>query len=184
MAFGCSCLLICCHLDMADQPKYKPFGATTFFPDGASARPLVDGTIARGHLITDSLFATGKTGGKFTPLFPFPVTASVVKRGQDRFDTFCSPCHGRLATGNGMVVQRGFPAPPSLLTDSVQAQPAGFFFDVITNGFGKMYSYAASIAPHDRWAIVAYVRALQLSQKVRLSDLPGSDRTHFKDRMP
>ena len=181
---GMAFLSFCCHLDMSDQPKYKPYGASSFFADGTSARPLVEGTIARGHMITDSLLATGKSGGKFADLFPFPVTSAVVQRGQDRFDTFCSPCHGRIADGNGMIVQRGFPAPPSLLTDSLRAEPAGFFYDVMTNGFGKMYSYAPSIGERDRWAIVAYIRALQLSRKIPLTDLPETDRRHFRDIVP
>lgn len=173
------CLLFGCHLDMYDQPKEKPLAAEPFFSDGASARPLVEGTVARGHLITDELLATGKIGGKLADAFPYPVTATVITRGQDRFNTFCSPCHGRLADGNGMVVQRGFPRPPSLLSDSVRVQPAGFFFDVITNGFGRMYSYAPSVPVDDRWAIVSYIRALQLSRSLRVTELPDADRSRL-----
>ncbi len=173
-----------CHLDMSDQPKYKPLAADPYFADGASERMPVEGTLARGHLVTDSLLATGKKGGDFVDLFPFAITDSVVRRGQNRFDTFCSPCHGRRGDGNGMIVQRGFPRPPSLLSDSMRAQPAGFYFDVITNGFGRMYSYAPSVPVPDRWAIVAYLRALQLSSGVRLSDLPEQDRKRMSGATP
>ncbi len=174
---GVMLLLQCgCHLDMYDQPKYKPLSADPFFADSASERMPVEGTLARGHMVTDSLLATGKVRGVLVDSFPFPVTFDVLKRGQNRFDTFCSPCHGRPGDGGGMVVLRGFPRPPSLLSDSMRAQPAGFFFDVITNGFGRMYSYAPSIPVRDRWAIVGYVRALQYSRDARLMDLPEQDR--------
>ncbi len=165
-----------CHLDMDDQPKYKPLAASDFYPDGSSARMPVDSTIAHGHLRTDELLYTGKINGKLADLFPYPVTREVIDRGHDRFDTFCSPCHGRLANGQGMIVKRGFPAPPSLLADSIKGNPAGFFFDVMTAGFGRMYSYAPSVPVKDRWAIVAYLRALQLSQKVPVTALSDSDR--------
>ena len=171
-----------CHLDMYDQPKFKPLAADPFFPDGASARPIVGGTVARGHLDTNEYMATGKVNGKIAGGLPFPATMDVMLRGRDRFDTFCSPCHGRLADGNGMVVHRGFPRPPSLLADSIRAEPEGFFFDVITTGFGRMYSYAPSIPVRDRWDIVAYLRSLQLSQKIPLADLPETDREHFPGR--
>ncbi len=174
-------MLLGCHLDMYDQPRYKPLAASTFFGDSASSRLPVEGTVARGQFITDSLLATGKVSGRPATLFPFPITDSVVERGQDRFNTFCSPCHGRLADGRGMIVQRGFPAPPSFHTDSMMVQPPGFFFDVITNGFGRMYSYAPSIPINDRWAIVAYIRALQLSQKAQIAGLPADDRKHVQE---
>lgn len=170
-----------CHLDMYDQPKYKPLAADPYFADGASERMPVEGTLARGHMVTDSLLATGKVRGKPVDIFPFPVTMEVVQRGQDRFDTFCSPCHGRRGDGNGMIVLRGFPRPPSLLSDSMRVQPAGFYFDVITNGFGRMYSYAPSVPVRDRWAIVAYLRALQLGASIRLSDLPEQDRIRLSE---
>jgi mono/diheme cytochrome c family protein len=173
-------LTVGCHLDMYDQPKFKPFAANTFYPDKASSRPLVEGTVPRGSLIDDELLASGKINGKLADLFPFPVTRATVMRGQDRFNTFCSPCHGRLADGGGMIVARGFPRPPSLLSDSLRVEPAGFFFDVMTNGFGRMYSYARSVPVGDRWAIVAYLRSLQLSQRVSLAELPEIDRQHFQ----
>jgi hypothetical protein len=165
-----------CHQDMYNQPKYKPLAPSTFFANGESARPLPEGTIARGHMIDDSLLYTGKMHWQPVDLFPFPVTEAVVKRGQERFNIFCSPCHGRLANGEGMIVKRGFPHPPSFLTDSMRATPAGFYFDVITNGFGRMYSYAPSVPVKDRWAIIAYIRALQLSQRVKVAELTESER--------
>ncbi len=165
----------CGGINLDNQPKYKPLAASRFFANGQSSRPLVEGTVPRGSFTTDSLLISGKVNGKFADLFPFPVTEQVLERGQDRFNTFCSPCHGRLANGEGMVVQRGFPKPPSFQTDSLRATPAGFFFDVITNGFGRMYGYAPSVPVHDRWTIVAYIRALQLSENVAVKDLPEAE---------
>jgi len=170
-----------CHLDMYDQPKFKPLAADPFFADGASARPLVEGTVARGHADTNEYRLTGKSGGAPGNGFPFPVTIAVLNRGRDRFETFCSPCHGRLADGNGMVVRRGFPRPPSLLADSIRTEPEGFFFDVITEGFGRMYSYAPSIPVDDRWTIVAYLRALQFRAHVPVQELPPADRSRLAD---
>jgi len=170
-----------CHLDMYDQPKFKPLAADPFFPDGASARPLVEGTVARGEDTAGAYETTGKIDGKIGGGFPFPVTRGVLDRGRNRFDTFCSPCHGRLGDGGGMVVLRGFPRPPSLLADSIRSEPEGFYFDVITTGFGRMYSYAPSVPVMDRWDIVAYIRALQMSQKTPLAGLPGIDRAQFGD---
>ncbi len=170
-----------CHLDMYDQPKYKPLAESDFFPDHASSRVPVAGTVARGTLRTDSLLYTGKIHGNFANVFPVPVTQEVLERGQDRFNIFCSPCHGRLADGEGMIVKRGFPHPPSLLADSVRANPPGFFFDVITTGFGRMYSYAPSVPVKDRWAIVAYLRALQLSQHVPVSMLTAKERAQLQE---
>jgi len=170
-----------CHLDMYDQPKFKPLAPDPFFADGASARPLVEGTVARGHADTNEYRLTGKSGSEPGSGFPFPVTMAVLNRGRDRFETFCSPCHGRLADGNGMVVRRGFPRPPSLLADSIRTEPEGFFFDVITEGFGRMYSYAPSIPVDDRWNVVAYVRALQFRSNVPVQDLPPSDRARLAE---
>jgi Cytochrome C oxidase, cbb3-type, subunit III len=170
-----------CHLDMYDQPKYKPLSSSSFYSNGQSSRPLIEGTVPRGQVHTDELLYTGKINGNFADVFPFPITREVVERGQDRFNTFCTPCHGRLADGDGMVVQRGFPKPPSFHADSVRTEPAGFYFDVISNGFGRMYSYAPSVPVHDRWAIVAYIRALQLSWMVPISEVPDSVRTKLEE---
>lgn len=164
-----------CRLDMHLQPKYKPDEPSSFFEDGRADRPEVAGTVARGHLQADQLLYTGRVDGKLVDQFPFPVTAKVLERGQQRFNIYCSPCHDYTGSGNGMIVQRGFPAPPTYHSDRLRQAPAGHFFEVITNGYGAMYSYAARIAPRDRWAIVAYIRALQLSQHATLADVPSEE---------
>ena len=161
---------------MHNQPKFVPLRASEFFGDARSARPLVEGTVARGHLGDDVLLNTGKIDGKPVDQFPFPVTAETMARGRERFDVFCSPCHGRTGLGDGMVVRRGYRKPPSYAIDRLLAAPAGYFFDVITNGFGAMPDYRAQIPVPDRWAIVAYVRALQLSAHATLADVPPADR--------
>jgi mono/diheme cytochrome c family protein len=168
-----------CHLDMDDQPKYKPLSSSSFFSNGQSSRPLVQGTVARGEFHTDEFLYTGKINGAFADAFPYAVTDSILTRGHDRFTTFCAPCHGQLGDGLGMVVQRGFPQPPSFHADSVRSQPAGFYFDVISRGFGRMYSYASSIPAADRWTIVAYIRALQFSRRVPVAEVPDSVRARL-----
>jgi mono/diheme cytochrome c family protein len=165
-----------CRQDMHDQPKYKPFAASPFFADGRASRPLIDGTVARGHLDEDALFYTGKVGNEFAAEFPFAVTADVVQHGQQRFNVFCSPCHDRTGGGGGMIVQRGYRHPPSFHIDRLRQQRVGYFFDVMTKGFGTMPNYAQQVPPADRWAIVAYIRALQLSQHASLADVPEADR--------
>ena len=165
-----------CRQDMHDQPKYIPLRGSTFFTDARSARPLVDGTVARGHLRDDELLYTGKIGGKDATVFPFPVDEKVMRRGQERFDVFCAPCHGRTGEGDGMVVLRGYRRPPSIHLDRLRDAPVGHFFDVATNGFGAMPDYAAQVNTDDRWAFVAYIRALQLSGHATLSDVPPSER--------
>ena len=165
-----------CRQDMHNQPKYRPLRAAEFFGDARSARPLVDGTVARGHLDDDELLNTGKIDGKAADLFPFAVTAGVMARGRERYDVFCSPCHGRTGLGDGMVVRRGYRKPPSHVIDRLRQAPAGYFFDVITNGFGAMPDYRSEIPVGDRWAIVAYMRALQLSSHATLDDVPVADR--------
>jgi len=159
-----------CNQMMNDEPRYKPLAASDFFADGQSARPKVEGTIARGHLRLGQAFYTGKSGGVLVSSFPVPVTHDLLVRGRERFDIFCSPCHGRLGNGDGVVVERGFRSPPSYHIDRLRDAPVGHFFDVMTNGFGAMASYASRVPPADRWAIAAYVRALQLSQHATLSD--------------
>jgi mono/diheme cytochrome c family protein len=165
-----------CRQDMHDQPKYVPLRGTAFFNDARSARPLVEGTVARGHLRDDELLYTGKTNGNPATVFPFAVDEKVMARGQQRFEVFCAPCHGRTGQGDGMIVLRGYRRPPSLHQDRLRAEPVGHFFDVITNGFGAMPDYAAQVKPEDRWAIIAYIRALQLSGHATLADVPPSDR--------
>jgi hypothetical protein len=169
-----------CRQDMHDQPKYIPLRPSNFFADGRSARPRPEGTVARGHLDEDTVFYTGKgPDGKPVNEFPFPVTKEVIERGHQRFNVYCTPCHSRLGDGNGMVVQRGYRHPPSYHTDRLRQMPNGYFFDVITNGFGAMPDYAAQVPPADRWAIVSYIRALQLSQQASINDVPAADRSQL-----
>jgi mono/diheme cytochrome c family protein len=169
-------LLFACRQDMASQPRYNPLAESDFFGDDRSARPLSDDTVARGHLRDESLLFTGKIGGAFADAFPFPVDEASLRRGRERFEIYCAPCHGRAGRGDGMVVQRGYRQPPSFHTDRLRQQPAGYFFDVIVNGFGAMPDYAAQIDVKDRWRIVAYVRALQLSEHAGLEDVPEERR--------
>jgi len=161
-----------CRQDMHDQPRFKPLAKSDFYGDLRSARPPVEGTIARGQLHEDSYFYTGKFGNNPGDYMPFPVTDDVLARGRERFNIYCAPCHSRLGDGNGMIVQRGFRAPPSYHTERLRKAPLGYFFDVMTNGFGAMPEYASQIPPRDRWTIVAYIRALQLSQGAAMSDVP------------
>lgn len=168
-------LMAGCRLDMHIQPKYKGLEPSSFFNDGRSARPVVPGTVARGELRTDELFYTGKINGKIADVFPFKITKNDLERGQQRFDIYCSPCHDYAGTGDGMIVQRGFPPPPSYHIARLMKAPVGHFFDVMTNGYGTMYSYAARVSPRDRWCIAAYIRALQLSQDAPESDVPPEE---------
>jgi hypothetical protein len=179
-ALSASLLLPACRRDMADQPHHEPLEATRFFRDGAASRRPPAHTVARGDARLDEFFYTGKTGGKLVNEFPMPVTRAVLERGQERFDIYCSVCHGRLGDGHGMIVQRGFPTPPSFHEERLRAVPLGHFYEVITNGFGLMYSYAARVAPADRWAIAAYIRALQLSQHAALTDAAAPDRAKLE----
>ena len=162
---------------MHNQPKYLPLRATTFFDNGASARPLVEGTVARGTLNEDEAFFTGKIGTTPVTQLPFAVDERVLDRGEERYNIYCTPCHDRTGSGNGMVVQRGYRPPPSFHNDRLRAAPVGHFFDVMTNGFGAMPDYRTQISPRDRWAIVAYIRVLQLSQHAAPSDIPAGDLT-------
>lgn len=165
-----------CRQDMHDQPRYEPLEKNTFFEDGRASRPFVEGTVARGQLRLDDHFYTGKVNGQFVTTLPFAATKEVLARGQERYNIFCSPCHDRVGNGAGMIVQRGFRQPPSFHIDRLRQAQAGYFFDVMTNGFGTMYGYADRIQPKDRWAIVAYIRALQLSQNAALDDVPAEER--------
>jgi mono/diheme cytochrome c family protein len=165
-----------CRQDMHDQPKFIPLKASDFFADHRSGRPLVEGTVARGKLGEDELLNTGKVNGQPADTFPFPVSTGVLARGRERFDIYCSPCHDRTGGGEGMIVRRGYKRPPSLHIDRLRDMPAGYFFDVIANGFGAMPDYRAQIPVRDRWAIVAYVRALQLSEHATIDDVPPSER--------
>jgi len=160
-----------CRQDMHDQPKYTAYKPSDFFADGRSARPLIEGTIAQGHLNEDELLHTGRSGTQPAAMFPFAVDDALMRRGRERYDIFCSPCHGLTGDGDGMVVQRGYRRPPSFHVDRLREAPAGHLFDVITNGFGAMPDYAAQIPVRDRWAIAAYMRALQLSQNAAVAQL-------------
>ncbi len=190
-----------CQQEMAEQPSYRPLKPSEFFPDGLSARPLVEGTVARGDARLDRQFYTGLRApepgeasveagaGISLPLartalaekpyvaaFPFPVTRAVLDRGRERFTIYCAVCHGPLGHGDGIVVQRGFTEPPTYHSDRLRSAPVGYFFDVITHGYGSMPDYAPQVPPRDRWAIVSYLRALQLSQHAPLAELPESAR--------
>jgi mono/diheme cytochrome c family protein len=171
-----SLFLSACRQDMHDQPKFTPLRESTFFGDARSARPLVAGTVAQGQLHEDSLLETGKTGNADSSVFPFPVDANVMARGRERFDIFCAPCHGRTGTGDGMVVRRGYRRPPSYHDDRLRTAPVGHFIDVMTNGFGAMPEYADQVNARDRWAIAAYIRALQLSEHATVADVPARER--------
>jgi mono/diheme cytochrome c family protein len=170
-------LVTACRQDMHDQPKYRGLRASKFFADGSSARPLVEGTVARGTLQEDEAFFTGKNEKVTVKDLPFAADEALLNRGQERFNIYCSPCHDKIGGGNGMVVQRGYRRPPTFHSDRLRQADAGYFFDVITNGFGVMPDYRAQVAPRDRWAIVAYIRALQLSQHAAATDVPGGDPT-------
>jgi cytochrome c553 len=169
-----------CRQDMHDQPKMKPLRGSAFFADKRSARPLVPGTVARGALHEDAAYDTGKSGKDFLVRIPTRVDAALLARGREEFEVFCSPCHGRTGRGDGMVVQRGFKKPPSYHIDRLRQAPVGYFFDVMTSGFGAMSDYAAQIPAQDRWAIAAYVRALQLSQYAPVSDVPPQKRAELE----
>lgn len=165
-----------CQQKMADQPRYEPLQKSELFDDQRASRPLVEGTVPRGQLKADEEFYTGKANNEPAKVFPFPVDRELLLRGQERFTIFCSPCHSRLGDGQGMIVRRGFRPPPSFHIDRLREAPPGHFFDVISHGFGAMPDYAEQIAPRDRWAIVGYIRALQLSQNAALADVPESER--------
>ena len=169
-----------CRQDMHDQPRYTALKPSTFFADGSSARPPVAGTVARGDLRDDELLYTGKQGEEPATVFPFPIDDAVMERGRERFDIYCSPCHGRTGTGDGVVVQRGFSKPPSLVTGRLLEAPPGHFFEIISNGFGAMPDHAAQIRVRDRWTIIAYIRALQLAANAKIDDVPPAERARLQ----
>jgi mono/diheme cytochrome c family protein len=172
--------MVGCRQDMHDQPKYIPLRESTFFTDARSARPVVAGTVARGQLREDTLLYTGKVNGADATTFPFAVDEKVMRRGRERYDIYCAPCHGRTGAGDGMIVRRGFRVPPTFHQDRLRESPVGHFFDVITNGFGAMPDYATQIKAEDRWAIIAYVRALQLSEHATVADVPAGERDKLR----
>jgi len=176
--------LTACRQDMQDEPRYKPLAASEFFADHRSARPQVEGTVARGHLRIDEARYTGKLDGEDIDQFPIPIARADIERGRDRFNIYCTPCHGRLGDGNGMVVLRGFRQPTSYYSDKLMKAPVGHFFDVMTNGFGAMPSYASRVEPDDRWRIVAYIRALQFSESAKISDVPPAQQQNLPVEAP
>lgn len=166
-----------CRQDMHDQPKAKPQSKSAFFVDGRTGRLPVDGTVARGELREDDHLYRGKVDGVFVTTFPFKIDAAVMERGRERYNIYCTPCHGATGLGNGMVIQRGFKVPAaSHHIERLRNAPVGYWFDVITNGFGVMFGYAAQIPVNDRWAIIAYIRALQLSRNATDDDVPAAER--------
>jgi mono/diheme cytochrome c family protein len=170
-------LLSGCRIDMHVQPRQNPLSRSDFFADQRSARPPVEGTVARGQLRADAYFYTGKIGDSPGDYLPFPATRQVLDRGRERYNIYCAPCHSRLGDGNGFIPSRGFSRrPPSFHIPRLQKAPLGYFYDVMANGFGIMSDYASQISPQDRWNITAYIRALQLSQNATITDVPAGQK--------
>jgi hypothetical protein len=161
-----------CRQDMHDQPRFEPLEKNDFYTDGRASRPVIAGTVARGQLNVDDHFYTGKINGELATTFPFAITKEILSRGRERYNIFCTPCHGALGYGDGMIVQRGFRPPPSFHIQRLREAPAGHFFDVMTNGLGAMFDYRDKVSPADRWTIAAYIRVLQLSQNAAIDDVP------------
>ncbi len=175
--------LSACRQDMYNQPKAKTYSASEFFADGTSARPIPPHTVEFHGAPQGEAYNTGLTNGVLLAQLPMPVTPELLQRGRERYNIYCAVCHGATGEGNGEVVQRGYPAPPSYHSERLRNAPVGHFVDVITNGYGVMYSYAARVEPNDRWAIAAYIRALQLSRNVKASDLPPEEQKRL-EKMP
>lgn len=165
---------------MYDQPKLRPLQASEFFEDGMASRKPVEGTVARGLLKDDTHLYDGMVNGELATTFPAPVTLEVVQRGRQRYDIFCAPCHDRAGTGNGMIVKRGFKQPPSFHEQRLRDSAPGYYYNVIKNGFGVMQGYGPQVPVEDRWAITAYVKALQLSQNAVLADVPEDKRAELE----
>jgi hypothetical protein len=172
-AMAATLVLAGCRQDMQDEPKFFPQRGTNFYPDGRSVRPQVENTVARGQLRENAYFYTGLINGKEADGLPFPATLEVLERGQERYNVYCTPCHSRVGNGVGMIVQRGYMKAGNFNTVRLETAPLGHFFHVISNGYGAMPDYASQIVPADRWAIVAYIKALQLSQKATQADVPA-----------
>jgi mono/diheme cytochrome c family protein len=177
-------LVSACRQDMHDAPRYDPLEASAVMPKGSSAQPLIAGTVPRGFLNEDEHLNTGKVDGVPVTTFPFAITKADLDRGEERFNIFCAPCHGRTGEGNGMVVQRGFRQPPSYHIDRLRDAPVAYFYDVITNGFGVMPDYRGQVPVEDRWRIVAYIRALQLSQHATAADIPADELRRLESGAP
>ena len=173
-------LLTGCGRNMVDQPNLRPLQGSAFFADGAGMRPPLEGTVSRREGAVDPVFLTGQdASGQVTEL-PVELTLELLQRGQERYDIFCSVCHGHTGAGDGMIVSRGFPAPTSFHDQRLLDASVGYYFGAMTNGFGRMYSYASRIPPEDRWAIAGYIKALQLSQNATLDDLPADVRLELE----
>jgi mono/diheme cytochrome c family protein len=172
----CAVTIVGCRQQMAETGREKPLDQSAFFEDRRLARPLVPGTVARGELKADAAFYTGKVGDALVEPLPVPLTRALLERGRERYEIFCTPCHGRLGTGEGAVTKRGLRPPPSYHIPRLREVPLGYFFDVMTNGFGVMPDYAAQVPPADRWAIAAYIRTLQISQGISVADLTAEER--------
>ncbi len=169
-----------CRQDMSNQPKAKTYSKSEFFPDETSARPIPPHTVPRSGAEKNDAFYTGLTNDILVAQLPMKVTPELLARGRERFDIFCATCHGRSGEGDGEIVQRGFPAPPSYHIERLRNAPIGHFYDVITNGYGVMYPYAAQLEPNDGWAIAAYIRALQLSQNIQVGELTPNEQENLK----
>lgn len=171
-----------CHNDMYDQPRYEPLEASTFFDDGLASRPEVPHTIPRGFLEINTKYYRGKSAGQFVTELPVKLDEAILNRGQERFNIYCSMCHGRVGDGDGMIVRRGYRRPPSFHIDRLRGLPVGHYFDVITNGSGAMPSYKHQVPVADRWAIIAYIRALQVSQFAKVNDLTPEERAKLEKK--
>ncbi len=182
LAACCLLLLVGCRQQMAETGREKPLDQSALFEDRRLARPLVPGTVARGQLQADAAFYTGKAGDALVELLPVPLTKDLLVRGRDRYEIFCTPCHGRVGTGEGAVTKRGLRPPPSYHIPRLREAPLGHFFDVMTNGFGVMPDYAAQVPPADRWAIAAYIRTLQVSQGISVADLTAEERAALEQK--
>jgi hypothetical protein len=183
-ALGLALLTGCDRQDMYEQPKYEPLQHSAAFGDERSARPLVADTVAQGELRTNTEFFAGKSGTNLVTVIPVAVTKALLERGEDRYNIFCAPCHDAVGNGNGMIVQRGFRQPPSLHVPRLRDAPIGHFYDATSNGFGLSPDFSASITPNDRWAIAAYIRALQLSQHAPVTDAPADQRHALEAKGP
>lgn len=166
---------------MYNQPRHKPLSFSEFYADGAASRPLMEGTVARGFMKEDDVYYTGRLpDGSFVDGFPFEVSMDILKRGQERYNIYCATCHDRAGTGNGYIVLRGYKQPPSLHVERLRDSAPGYFYQVISKGYGVMPSYAYQVKPEDRWAIAAYIRVLQLSQRASLDDVPAEERAQLE----
>ena len=175
------CAIAGCRQQMADQPHQRPLEASNFFDDRMASRPIEPGTVVHTGREQNSYLLSGKIDGKLADAFPFEVTTEVLERGRERYEIFCAPCHDRLGTGQGMIVRRGFTPARSFHEARLRDAPAGHYFEVMTQGFGPMPSYANQLSAQDRWTVIAYIRALQFSRNAHISELPPEDREKLKE---